>query len=80
MTDSAGDAAEVLDVLWAHAVADDGMEHIRVRAGPGRLDLILFIREIPGSDPRECAARLLYRAYRSSALLAERYLAPTPVP
>jgi hypothetical protein len=38
------DADSVRDTVWAHAQDHDGLEHVRTRAGPGRIDLVLFLR------------------------------------
>ncbi|MFH8404102.1 hypothetical protein ACH4FX_04900 [Streptomyces sp. NPDC018019] len=38
------EAALVHDLLWAHAVPSDGLEHIRARSVEGGLDLFLFVR------------------------------------
>jgi hypothetical protein len=41
---TAADAVRVHDALWAHTPATAGLEHIRARAGPNGIDLVLFIR------------------------------------
>lgn len=41
---TAADAARLHDALWAHTPPTAGLEHIRARAGPDEIDLVLFIR------------------------------------
>ncbi len=38
------DAARVQDILWAHAVPSDGVEHLRCIAARDRVDLVVFLR------------------------------------
>jgi hypothetical protein len=38
------DAQRIHDGLWAHAPHDLGIEHIRVRAWQGHIDVVLFSR------------------------------------
>lgn len=38
------DAVRVHDALWAHTPKTAGLEHIRARAGPDGIDLVLFVR------------------------------------
>lgn len=65
-----------LDALWAHASTHDGLEHIRARAGPGRIDLVLFFRESPGDIAAECASALLERTYQGSPAVSATYTQP----
>jgi hypothetical protein len=51
---------ELLELLWLATTEDDGMEHIRIRAGPEHLDVLAFLN---GSDPEE-AHRALDRLVR----------------
>ncbi|MER5640872.1 hypothetical protein ABT095_28480 [Kitasatospora sp. NPDC002227] len=75
------EAAQVLDTLWAHATAEDGLEHASARTEPGRLDLLLFLlpSEAPDTpDATHRAAALLTRCHRNSRALKLRYLPPAP--
>ncbi|RSS33126.1 hypothetical protein [Streptomyces sp. WAC08241] len=45
--------AVVTDLLWAHAVPDDGLEHVRPRRSHDGLDVYLFVR----ADDRDLALR-----------------------
>lgn len=79
------EGSEVVDVLWAHAVPDDRLEHASGRAEPDRIDLLLFLRtpDTPDPDPEDPqrrAAALLHRCHLASSLLQHRYLPPTPAP
>ncbi|EST33271.1 hypothetical protein [Streptomyces roseochromogenus] len=76
-----GETAEVLGALWAHAVPDDGLEHVTCRAELDRVDLLLFLltRNSPDAASRTAlhrAGSLLTRCHQASPLLRERYLAP----
>ncbi|WP_412543161.1 hypothetical protein R8Z50_12030 [Longispora sp. K20-0274] len=37
------DPAAVTELLRAHVLPDDRIQHLRVRAGPGRIDLAAFL-------------------------------------
>ncbi|MFJ3793123.1 hypothetical protein [Kitasatospora sp. NPDC090091] len=79
----ATEAAEALDILWAHTTPEDGLEHAGARTEPGRLDLLLFLLPPggPGSpDATGRAAALVARSYRNSPVLKLRYLPPAPAP
>ncbi|WP_034087708.1 hypothetical protein [Streptacidiphilus albus] len=81
--DGPTEGAEIVDVLWAHAVPEDRLEHASGRAGPDRIDLLLFLRtpETPDQDPdgaQRRAAALLHRCHLASPLLRHRYLPPAP--
>lgn len=54
---SRADAQRIQDGLWAHAPNDLGIEHIRARAGPQHIDVVLFFHStIHGGIPDESAA------------------------
>ena len=61
----------VVDILWATALPDDRLEHVRVRAGTGHVDIALFHRHRLGiGDPPEMAAvQLCQRACDRGRLL-----------
>ncbi|MER5637902.1 hypothetical protein ABT095_13210 [Kitasatospora sp. NPDC002227] len=63
--------AVVADIVWANAVPDDELEHIRARPGPrpGSIDLALFHRHA-GPRPPETSLRVARRAITASPLLA----------
>ncbi len=83
--DRPAEGSEVVDVLWAHAVPDDRLEHASGRAEPDRIDLLLFLRtpdtaDRDPEDPQRRAAALLHRCHLASPLLQHRYLPPPPAP
>ncbi|MET9951466.1 hypothetical protein ABZ135_07935 [Streptomyces sp. NPDC006339] len=68
--------AVVTDLLWAHALPEDGLEHVKPRSTDCGIDLYLFVRA-DGDDPAVAQMRpLLDRARRSIA--AQGYLVPAP--
>ncbi|MHA6761545.1 hypothetical protein [Streptacidiphilus sp. PAMC 29251] len=83
--DPVNEVAEVLDALWAHATAEDGLEYAGGNAGPGRLDLLLFLLTPPPDRPPATAAihraaQLLNRCHRASPMVRHRYLPPAAQP
>ncbi|MEU9129615.1 hypothetical protein AB0D08_16160 [Kitasatospora sp. NPDC048540] len=74
--------AEIVDVLWAHALSDDGLQHVSARPAPGRIDLLLYFlgRSCAGDpDAVERAHALISRSHRASPWLNRRYLPPEPL-
>ncbi|MER8035465.1 hypothetical protein [Streptomyces hydrogenans] len=53
----------IQDLLWAHAVPDDGLEHIRVRCAPHGMDVVLFL-SAPGDASALQAVDLLLERLR----------------
>lgn len=72
------EANQVLDILWVHAGPADGLEHASCRAGPERLDLLLFLLPDLDLSPEHRVASLLNRCHRASPELQRRYLPPAP--
>jgi hypothetical protein len=73
-----GEAAALLDALWAHALEDDGMEHIRIRAGPERIDIIMFMNSASERIAEQCAFHFLGRAHTFSHLISRNYTVRFP--
>lgn len=74
-----GHEADVVDALWAHALPDDGLQHVSARREPGRVDLLLFLLTTDpfgGPGPLHRAHGLIARSHRLSPLLHRRYLPP----
>ncbi|MFI2609532.1 hypothetical protein [Kitasatospora sp. NPDC018619] len=67
------EAAEVQAALWAHAGPDDGLEHVRARAVPDGVGLVLYVRAADETAARTRAQGLLARA-----LTAPDRLPPDP--
>ncbi|MEV7598216.1 hypothetical protein AB0O91_12645 [Kitasatospora sp. NPDC089797] len=63
-------AAAVVDLLWAHAITADRLDHVRVRASDTAhvLDLILLLRAATAAGAVRTAEGLFARATRSPAL------------
>ncbi|GGS09236.1 hypothetical protein Snoj_13580 [Streptomyces nojiriensis] len=81
----AGEVAEVLGILWAHATPKDGLEHISGSLDSDRVDLLLyFLSPDPNSPtahgPLHRAAALLARGHQRSPTLQRRYLPPAGAP
>lgn len=70
------EAAILLDLLWAHATEGDRIEHIRIRAGPERVAVVLFLGAGSEQESRAAVTRLLATAYESSKLFSENYVDP----
>ncbi|KJS57837.1 hypothetical protein VM95_37190 [Streptomyces rubellomurinus] len=68
------DAHTAHDALWAHAEPRHGLEHVRARAGPHGIDLVLFLRAGSRSDAAVRACELLGSAARSQ--ISSRYIMP----
>ncbi|MEV6580508.1 hypothetical protein AB0M92_20340 [Streptomyces sp. NPDC051582] len=62
-----------VDVIWAHATPDHGIEHIRARTGPDGIGIILFIRAAGTDIARAKATRLATAALVSGATAACGY-------
>ena len=59
----------VVGILWAHASSEDGLQHVRARAGPGRVDVAFFLTAETPADALNTVQRLCQRATNASALL-----------
>ncbi|MFB7125931.1 hypothetical protein [Kitasatospora sp. NPDC056273] len=55
-------AAEAQAALWACAAPDDGLEHVRARAVPEGVGLVLYVRAANEAAARSRARNLLARA------------------
>lgn len=81
----AGEVAEVLGILWAHAAPEDGLEHIFGSLESDRVDLLLYFLSpdptLPATQgPLYRAAALLARGHQASPTLRRRYLPPAGTP
>ncbi|UQI46532.1 hypothetical protein M1P56_20350 [Streptomyces sp. HU2014] len=65
------DGAQVTDVLWLAAVADDRLEHISIRCSPGRLHLGIFTAAPPEAVAGAAALGICRRALAMSPLLRD---------
>ncbi|MEV0619275.1 hypothetical protein AB0I81_38575 [Nonomuraea sp. NPDC050404] len=71
-----GDVAALMDALWAHATKEDGLEHVRARAGPGCIEVIMFLHCDSAENARYCATRILATVHHTSRLFSENYSEP----
>ncbi len=70
------DAAVLRDILWAHVLAGDPVEHISVRAGPGpRLEIGVFTGPAAGQAATAIVRGLVERVLRRSPSLGRWMLA-----
>ncbi|MFI9163560.1 hypothetical protein [Kitasatospora aureofaciens] len=62
--------AIVVDLVWAHAITADGLDHVRVQAPAtaGELELVVLLRAETAAAAARTAGGLLGRATRSPAL------------
>jgi len=68
--DRAPHPATVVDLVWAHAVTADQLDHVRVRAPlpVGELELLVLLRAETTADAIRITEGLLDRARRSPVL------------
>lgn len=66
-------AHALVDVLWAHATPECGMEHIRARTSPAGIGVILFIRAVSTDIAQAKAGRLMTVVLASGATGARGY-------
>ncbi|MDI1461298.1 hypothetical protein QEZ54_09995 [Catellatospora sp. KI3] len=62
------DSAVVSDLIWAHALAQDGVEHVVTRVEPDSMTVVLFIRTAHETHARVIAAELMKRAAAAPAM------------
>jgi hypothetical protein len=60
-------AHALVDILWAHATPEYGMEHIRARTSPAGIGIVLFIRAANADIAQAKAGRLMTEALASGA-------------
>ncbi|WP_459648943.1 hypothetical protein [Kitasatospora sp. Ki12] len=61
------------DTLWAHATPESAMEHLRVRAIPEGIGLVLFIRAATPDIARAGAERLVIDALAAAGSSVDGY-------
>ncbi|MBY8870518.1 hypothetical protein K7640_01520 [Micromonospora sp. PLK6-60] len=72
-----GGSARLIDTLWAAARAEDGVEHISVRAVARRMDIGVFSVKMDQMTARTLASKLVERALAMSPQLKEWSVAAT---
>lgn len=71
------------DILWAAAIPEDRLEHVRARPGPlaGDIDIAVFHKESGAETDTAVALGLCRRAIGSAPVLAGWHASPlTPAP
>lgn len=63
------DSATVQDVIWAFATIETGLEHVRVSAWDGRIDIGMFCMARNETEAGAASALVVDRACRSSPVL-----------
>ncbi|MBV2153161.1 hypothetical protein [Kitasatospora sp. SUK 42] len=61
------------DILWAHATPETAMEHLRVRAVPRGIGIVLYIRAATTEAARARARRLVADALAASGIGFDGY-------
>jgi len=59
----------VVDLMWAHATAEDRLEHIRAASSADRVDLVFFISAHDEREAADQADRLCARAAGAGSTL-----------
>jgi hypothetical protein len=69
-------SAELIDILWAHSLPADGLEHIGLRVGERTVDAVLFVKSATPESARGTAIEIFRRTLSLSRPLAEWKLVP----
>ncbi|MGW4383785.1 hypothetical protein [Kitasatospora sp. NPDC004531] len=77
-----GETGEVIEILWAHALPEERLQHLTARSENDRVDLLVYLLNAgtAARPPLTVAHDLLARSHRASPLLRRRYLPPAPAP
>ena len=51
---------QLVQLLWRNSASSQGIEHIRVRAGPTRLDIAIFTSAVTQATADEMARNLIH--------------------
>jgi hypothetical protein len=65
------DLAGLIDILWAHAVPADGLEHIGQRISYETVDVVLFMKSAAQENARQAALEICRRMLSASPALAD---------
>ncbi|MFJ8015620.1 hypothetical protein [Streptomyces sp. NPDC096339] len=60
-------AHTLVDLLWAHATPECGMEHVRARTSPAGIEIVFFIRAAGDAGAQAKAGCLMTAALTSGA-------------
>jgi hypothetical protein len=64
------DSAGLIDILWAHALPQDRLEHIAKHIGDDTVDIKLFVKSDTPENAYQTAARICQSALQTSSSLA----------
>jgi hypothetical protein len=64
------DTAGLIDILWAHALPEDGLEHIAHHISDDTVDIMLFVKSEAPEIAYAAAMRMCHSALRTSRALA----------
>ena len=70
------DLAGLIDILWAHALPTDGLEHISKRMDDDTADFVLFMKSDTPEQACGAAIRICRRTLAASSMLADWKLIP----
>jgi hypothetical protein len=65
------DLAGLIDILWAHALPADGLEHIGQRTNYETVDVVLFMKCVAQENARQAALGICRRTLSASPALAD---------
>ncbi|GLW74510.1 hypothetical protein Kpho02_68080 [Kitasatospora phosalacinea] len=75
-----GEARAVVEILWAHALPDEALQHITARSESDRIHLLLYLLTPQHTDGPsgavDTAHALIARGHHNSPLLKSRYHPP----
>jgi hypothetical protein len=69
--------AELIDILWAHAAPEDGLEHIGLCIKDDALEIALFVKAASPEDARYITIGICRRVLSASPRLADYRLVAT---
>lgn len=65
------DLAGLIDILWAHALPTDGLEHVGQRINYETVDAVLFMKSAAQENARQVALEIFRRMLTASPVLAD---------
>jgi len=65
------DLAGLIDILWAHALPADGLEHIGQRVDYETVDVVLFMKSTAQENAYQAALGICHRMLSASPALAD---------
>lgn len=65
------DPVGLIDILWAHACREDGLEHIAQHVNDDTADITLFVKADALESARQAAIRICRSALQAARPLAE---------